>query len=95
MDRNSCQTLAPSSFAASRTSAGIAWRPAMNRTITVPTFRQTAMTISDGIASVSEPRKSGAVQPTSEKRPAISPSLGSSTNRQTTATATIVVTTGA
>ncbi len=67
----------------------------MKSTMTVPTLRQTAIAIIEGIASVSEPRKSGAVRPTSEKRPAISPSLGSSTNRHTTATATMVVTTGA
>lgn len=67
----------------------------MHSTMTVPRFRHTAMVIRDGMAQVSEPRKSGAVRPTSEAREAISPSEGSSTKRQTTATATMVVTTGA
>ena len=63
--------------------------------MTVPRLRHTAMAMSEGIAQVSEPRKSGAVKPSSVAREATSPSDGSRTNRQTMATATIVVTTGA
>lgn len=67
----------------------------MKSTMTVPRLRHTAITISEGMASASEPRKSGDVRPTSDARPAISPSDGSRTKRQATAIATMLVTTGA
>ena len=62
--------------------------------IAVPKLRHEAMTISEGIDVVVDPSQSGPLIPTQPRMVLTSPLSGWSRNRQTTATATIEVTTG-
>ena len=72
----------------------MACRPARNRIIENPRFFHAAITISDGSAkrvSLSQP---GPVMPIRSRRPLMSPVSVPSSSRQTTAIATMLVTTG-
>ena len=62
--------------------------------IAVPKLRHEAIAISEGIANVVDPSQSGPLMPTQRRTVLTSPTSSRSRNRQTTATATIEVTTG-
>ncbi|MCY1230233.1 hypothetical protein D9M72_426390 [compost metagenome] len=90
---NRCQALAPSTSAASRMSPGTACSPARKMIMSVPRFRQTASRIRAGMDHVVLFSQSGPAMPTQPRMTFSSPS-GWRMNRHTTATATMLVTTG-
>ena len=94
MLRKRRQAPAPSTIACSCSSLGMVWRPARKMTISVPIFRQAAMAISDGIAQVVLWSQFGQSIPTQPSTWLTRPLSGWRRNRQTTATATMLVTTG-